>query len=434
MIPFRFIHTADLHLDSLFAGMKGLSDSLRHHLRESTFGALIQLVEVAIAEQVDFLVISGDVYDAANRSLRAQLSLQAAFDQLGYHGIHVYLIHGNHDPLDGLRLHGKPNDHVHVFGSEVEHFIAKRRSDQQEVAVVSGISYPTSKVTENTALRFIRDKESSLFHIAIHHANLDGDLEHETYSPCTRHDLSALGYDYWALGHIHQRAIIQETPHIVYPGNIQGRSIKEIGAKGCYVVEVNEDATLHMAFHELDRVRWFREEISIDGIENEDAWRIKVEERMELIRTLRPQHMSIVRFTITGRGQVHRALEHGYLADELEEELRRKEIMRAEHQQFGGLVWIEGFSLQSGIEIDYDVILHEDSFLGEMVRLVERSVQNDSVQDILRVALTPLMGNREIRKILNDSSEQERLDWLHRAGEMGAVLLLDKASDGGSKS
>lgn len=429
MIPFRFIHTADLHLDSLFAGMKGLSDNIRHHLRESTFGALTQLVEVAIAEQVDFIVISGDVYDAADRSLRAQLSLQAAFDQLGYHGIHVYLIHGNHDPLDGLRLHGKQGDHVHVFGPKVEHFIAKRCSDQQEVAVVSGISYPTSKVTENTALHFIRDKESSLFHIAIHHANLDGDPEHETYSPCTRHDLSASGYDYWALGHIHQRAIIQESPHIVYPGNIQGRSIKEIGAKGCYVVEVKEDSSLHMTFHELDRVRWFREEISIDGIENEDAWRLKVEERIEVIRMLRPQHMSIVRFTITGRGQVHRALEHGYLADELEEELRRKEAARAEHKQFGGLVWIEGFSLQSGIELDYDVMKHEDSFLGEMLRLVDQAVQDDSAQDILRKALTPLMGNREIRAILNESSEQERLDWLYRAGELGAVLLLDKASD-----
>lgn len=434
MIPFRFIHTADLHLDSKFAGMKGLSESIRQHLRESTFTALHHLIELAVAEQVDFIVISGDIYDAADSSLRAHLSLQAAFEELGSHGIHVYLIHGNHDPLDGPRLQIKNAEHVHVFGAEVESYTARRRSDQQEVAVISGISYPTSKVTENTALKYHRDPKSALFHIAVHHANLDGDPEHETYSPCTRKELASMGYDYWALGHIHQRQIIQESPHIVYSGNIQGRSVKETGPKGCYVVEVLEDTSLQMTFHELDSVRWFREEISIDGIHNEDEWRIRVEDKVDAIRRIRPKQMSIVRWIITGRSSIHRALESGHVADELEQELRRREVATAEGGHFGGLVWSEGFSLQSGIDIDRTEIMSEDSFLGEMIRLEVRAEQDSGfAKELVEKALAQLMSNREIRRIINETSEQERQEWLHRAGELGAVLLLDKAADGGRK-
>lgn len=434
MIPFRFIHSADLHLDSKFAGMRGLSEDIRQHLRESTFTALRHLIELAVAEQVDFIVISGDIYDAADSSLRAHLSLQAAFEELGNHGIHVYLIHGNHDPLDGPRLQIKNAGHVHVFGTEVESYTATRRSDQQEVASISGISYPTAKVTENTALKFHRDPAVPLFHIAVHHANLDGDPAHETYSPCTRKELEITGYDYWALGHIHQRRVIQEYPHIVYAGNIQGRSVKETGPKGCYVVEVKEDASLQMTFHELDSVRWFREEISIEGIDNEDEWRIRVEDKVDDIRKQRPEQMSIVRWIITGRSSIHRALETGHVTDDLEQELRRREIVRAESGHYEGLVWSEGFLIQSGIEIDVAEMMLEESFLGEMLRLEDRAEQ-DSVlaKDIMEKALAPLMSNREIRRIISETSEQERQEWLHRAGELGAVLLLDKSADGGSK-
>lgn len=242
MIPFRFLHAADLHLDSRFAGLSHLPQDIRSYLRESTFAALGRLVGVAILQKVDFVVISGDVYDVSEASLQGQLRFREALEELGRHGIQVFLIHGNHDPLDGPRLSSAPPAHVTVFGgSEPEHVTARRREDGREVAVVSGISYPTSKVTENTALRFSRQPGSSLFHIALLHGNVDGDLQHETYSPCTRKDLIGRGYDYWALGHIHKRSILHEHPPIVYPGNIQGRSIKETGPKGCYTVDVSAE-------------------------------------------------------------------------------------------------------------------------------------------------------------------------------------------------
>ncbi|AOZ93997.1 metallophosphoesterase family protein [Paenibacillus crassostreae] len=432
MNPFRFIHVADLHLDSKFIGMKGLSDHIRQHLRESTFNALRQLIEIAIVEKVDFIVVSGDVYDAADSSLRAHLAIQAAFEELGRHGIHIYVIHGNHDPLDGPRLQIRNDDHVHVFGPEVESVIARRRLDQQEVAVVSGISYPTSKVTENMALKFHRDEKLSLFHIGILHANVDGDLIHETYSPCTRKELEASGYDYWALGHIHMRRVIQEYPHIVYAGNIQGRSVKEIGPKGCYVVDVSEVASVQLTFHELDQVRWLIEKISIDGIHDIDEWRMRVEEQVESIRSQLPDRMSIVRWIITGRSSIHRELESGHIAEELEQELRRREIVRAEKDQFGGLVWSESMSLQSGIEIDRAELILEDHFLGELLRLADKiEADTDLSKELLDKALSPLMNNREIRLLVNESTAEEKQEWLERAGELGAVLLLNEIGEGG---
>ena len=114
------------------------------------------------------------------------------------------MIHGNHDPLDSTKLSMKLPSHVHVFGVEPGSVTAKRRSDHQEVAVISGMSYPTSKVTDNIALRYPAPL-SGLYHIGLLHANVDGDPQHETYAPCSRKDLIRSGYHYWALGHVHTR-------------------------------------------------------------------------------------------------------------------------------------------------------------------------------------------------------------------------------------
>jgi exonuclease SbcD len=425
MLPFRFLHTADLHLDSRFAGLAHISPAIRFYLRESTFAALGRLVRVAVQENVDFIVISGDVYDVSDASLQGQLRFQEALQELGRHGISVFLIHGNHDPLDGLRLTTEMPNHVTVFGGEEPgHATAHRRKDGKEVAIVSGISYPTAKVTENTALTFNRKPGSSLFHIAMLHGNVDGDLQHETYSPCSRRDLIERGYDYWALGHIHKRNIVHERPTIVYPGNIQGRSIKETGAKGCYIVDVDEEGGISLQFHELDFVRWLVKELTIDGLSNEAEWIQSVEQEIEDIREEHSEMMSVVRFRLTGRGDVHRLLAEKGAAEDLLLELQRREALRAERKDYKGLVWTEGFAIESGVAIDRERLLQEDSFLGEMLRMADRTEQSsDALEEILSSALKPLMENQELRKLLLFISPEEKLNWLRSAAEQGITLL-----------
>ncbi|MGN7355791.1 metallophosphoesterase family protein [Paenibacillus sp. SAF-054] len=433
MVPFKFIHTADLHLDSQFKGISGLSEGIRSFLRESTFASLDRLIELAVTQEADFIVISGDVYDAQDSSLQAQLRFQEALDRLGEHGIGVYVIHGNHDPLDSPRMKTEKKAHVHVFGPHFERVTALRRRDGKPAAVIGGISYPTSKVIENTSLRFQRDKDSDLFHIALLHANVEGDPAHETYSPCTLQDLSGSGYDYWALGHIHTRRRLQESPVIAYPGNIQGRSIRETGAKGCYVVQVDEAGEVNMRFHELDTVRWFHETIPIDDLDGEEDLARQVDDKMEAIRSECPGKMSIVRFVLTGRGRLHEKLEEERAAEELLHELHRRALRTASVPDgFKGLIWVESFEIRSGPWLDREALLLEDSFLGELLRFSGQAKENPELSDeMLQGALAPLLSSRELRRLVNDAGEEERAGWLHRAEEMAALLLSGHGDVGG---
>lgn len=425
MIPFRFLHAADLHLDSRFAGLAHISPAIRSYLRESTFAALGRLVRVAIQENVDFIVISGDVYDVSDASLQGQLRFQEALKELGQQGIHVFLIHGNHDPLDGLRLTTEMPRHVTVFGGEKPDLAtAYRRKDGQEVAIVSGISYPTAKVTDNTAVTFSRKPGSRLFHIAMLHGNVDGDLLHETYSPCSRRDLIERGFDYWALGHIHKRSVLHEKPAIIYPGNIQGRSIKETGPKGCYVVDVDEAGSATPHFHELDYVRWQVRDLSIEGLSNEAEWIQRVEQEIDDIREELPELMSVVRFRLIGRGDVHKVLAEKGAVEDLLSELQRREAVRAERKDYKGLVWVEGFAVESGLAIDRERLLEEDSFLGEMLRITERTEHSaEALEELINSALKPLMENQELRQLLSVTSQEEKLSWLRSAAEQGITML-----------
>ncbi|WP_019636336.1 metallophosphoesterase family protein [Paenibacillus fonticola] len=430
MIPFRFIHTADLHLDSPFAGMSGVPEKLRQHLQNSTFAALNSLVDLAISEQVDFIVVSGDVYDASDSSLRAQLRLQEAWDRLGRYGIPAYVIHGNHDPLNARKLRIAPPGHIKIFGPSAESVVARRRSDGQSVAVISGISYPTSAVTENTSLQFRRDTASNLYHIGLLHANVDGQEGHDAYSPCSLRDLQQAGYDYWALGHIHQRQILHESPWIVYPGNIQGRSMKETGAKGCYVVDVDQFGRTELAFRALDHARWLEAELSITGMIREELLRDRAEELLDEIREQSDGRLHIVRFVLTGRGPLHALLQSGTEGEELLQELRRKENRRLDYTENGSpghVVWPAAIKVRTGADIDYAALREEDSFLGELLRIADTAEEEEALlEQIVNSALTPVHDQRRLRGLVKEMTADEKRALVRQAAEMAISLLTEQ--------
>jgi DNA repair protein SbcD/Mre11 len=430
MASFRFMHAADLHLDSPFIGISGLDDNLRSFVQESTFRALERLVQLAIDQHVDFIVISGDIYDSSNISLRAQLRFLESLSRLGMEGIAVYVIHGNHDPLDSTKLTMTLPPHVHVFGAEPASVTAVRRSDHQEVAVITGMSYPTSKVTDNIAIRYPAPS-SGLYHIGLLHANVDGDPQHETYAPCTKRDLIQAGYHYWALGHIHSRRTLQESPFIVYPGNIQGRHVRETGPKGCYIVDVDGSFNTKLSFHELDSMRWHIVEAPLDSYQDVDEWRRSLESILTEIARENADGLSMIRVRITGRGPVHRQLEGGYVLDELLTDLRRREAAKGQTCGYRGCVWIESFSLQSGDAIDTERLLAEDSFAGDLLRLVRG--EQGRVQDpdgVVAKSLEPLLEHAELRSLLDEISPEEMLEWVRRAEELTLGLLLRDRSQG----
>lgn len=432
--PFRFIHAADLHLDTPFTGMTGIPDRLRSYLQDSTFAALSGLVDLAVSEEVDFIVISGDVYDAADSSLRAQLRLKEAWERLDRHGIPVYVIHGNHDPL-GSRVRLALPSNVRIFGSSLESYTAVSRLNGQPVAVVSGISYASSSVTENLSRYFIRSEDSSLYHIALLHANVDGQEGHDAYAPCSLSELRESGYDYWALGHIHKRQVLSEAPWVVYPGNPQGRSMKETGPKGCYLVEVDEAGRSVLHFHELDQLRWCEIELSIEGLNTEEEWKLRTEERLEAIRQDMKGKPAIARFKYTGSGPLHALISSGREARELLAELQRQEEMRVGAGSTGllprGIVWPAGIRLHTQAAVDREQLLGEDSFLGELFRMAEQAEREPQLLDeLLEAALEPMKSDRRLRQLLKSKNAQERLEWLHFARETAASLLREEGAAG----
>lgn len=236
MEQIRFIHAADLHLDSPFTGLgRLLPDYLMKEIRESPFRSFQRIVRTALKENVDFVILAGDLFDGENRSLRTQVRLREEMQILREADIPVYIIHGNHDHLGGSWTKIDLPDNVHVFGPET----SVKRFEKKGTAVhLYGFSYPRRHVPERMAGTYEK-LEGADYHIGLLHGSAEGSSGHSPYAPFSAAELAEKGFDYWALGHIHIHSVVSEEPLAVYPGNIQGRNRKESGPKGCCLVELN---------------------------------------------------------------------------------------------------------------------------------------------------------------------------------------------------
>jgi len=430
MKSFRFLHAADLHLDSPFKGLFGLPDAVRDRIRESTFSALSRMVDIAIDEQVDFVIIAGDVYDLADRSLRAQLRFQQAVGILSDNGIPVYAVHGNHDPLDGARARLLWPESVHFFAADSVETVIARNKDGEEIAAVSGISYGKAATMDNLAERFAQPVPS-LFNIAILHTNVDGDADHDNYAPCTKDQLIRSGYDYWALGHIHTRRMLHDSPPIVYPGNIQGRNVRETGAKGCYIVDVDSTGQTTMSFHATEAVRWEQLKLSIQGWTEEQQLKNGLDKLMSDVQANCGDIPAVIRVTLTGRSVLHTLLQEGSHLQELLAELRDEQALAAEvNGGRGSFVWIESCRVETGAEIPFDKLLEQESFIGDLLRLSEAMLADDSALSAFsETALEPLLNHTKASKLLKDVGPDQLRLLLSAARELAADELLGESID-----
>ncbi|WP_262177289.1 DNA repair exonuclease [Saccharococcus sp. Marseille-Q5394] len=268
MSTFRFLHTADLHLDSPFKGMTGLPPARLNELRESTFTAFNRLIDYAVETSPDFIVIVGDLYDGEDRSLRAQRKFQDGMEKLHEAGIPVYITYGNHDHLSGnwTRFELPPN--VHEFSGDVEEVSLTVRGMD---VVLHGFSYPNRHVREERISNYPTASDNQSFHIGLLHGSLAGNESHAVYSPFTIGELQSKRYDYWALGHIHVRQHLSEDPPIVYPGNIQGRHRNESGEKGFYDVELSKSEAI-LTFIPTSAVHFGKIQIPCVDIQHANEW------------------------------------------------------------------------------------------------------------------------------------------------------------------
>ncbi|GEK33493.1 metallophosphoesterase family protein [Kurthia sibirica] len=235
----RFFHTADLHLESPFKGLYNIPQVVTDALRTSTFHAFEKLVEQALEDRPDFILIVGDIYDGENRSLTAQNRFVQQLKRLDAADIPVIVSYGNHDHLSGSWSRFELPKNVHEFGPTVEEFTFEIR---QQKVIIHGFSYDKRHVTE-PMIDYYRRNEDDALHIGMLHGSVEGDQEHNVYAPFSRQALLQKNYHYWALGHIHKRQILHDEPAIIYPGNTQGRHRKESGDKGFYDVTLADGQT-----------------------------------------------------------------------------------------------------------------------------------------------------------------------------------------------
>ncbi|ECH6824992.1 exonuclease SbcCD subunit D [Listeria monocytogenes] len=241
MKEIQFLHMADLHLDSPFIGLSTLPQPLFSAMQESTFQSLERITTVAIKEAVDFVLIAGDIYDSEDQSVRAQARFAKEMKRLEAANIPVFMIHGNHDFIEKHKEKLALPSNVHVFSEQVE--VMSHKTATGVSVNIYGFSYNERHIRSSRVDEYKIQGDAD-FHIALlHGSEVSSSEEHDVYAPFRVQEISKKGFDYWALGHIHKRQLLAESPSIYYPGNIQGRNRKESGEKGASIVTLSEAST-----------------------------------------------------------------------------------------------------------------------------------------------------------------------------------------------
>ena len=414
-MAFRFVHAADLHLDSPFTGIRSAApENVAKTLYSATFDTYSNIIDLCISERVDALLVAGDIYDGADRSLRAQQAFIDGLRSLDAAGIRSFVCHGNHDPLDGWEARLAYPDGCHRFGSDFE--AVPLFPDDPELAVVYGISYPTRDVYDNLVQRLGKVDESP-FTIGLLHANVGGNTDHAQYAPCSVDDLAQSGIDYWALGHVHTRQVLCErAPTVVYPGNPQGRHPNETGARGVYLVEVDDTGNVGLEFRPTDTVRWERLSIDISALQTEQDLLNEIDDAMQNLLDGAQGRSVVVRMTLTGRGELNRFLRQPGVADDL---LAGVNDQWAERLPF---VWCERIEDGTAAAIDRDALRFGEDFLAEVLRTADQ-IREDP--ETLQDGLAELYQHRRFRQHLADLTEAEIAALLDEAEALAVNLLAE---------
>lgn len=290
----KILHTADIHLDSPLRSLAMRDEALKEKVQTATRTAFSRVVAAAIEEGVAALLISGDLFDGAERSARTGAFLVSQLDLLRDAEIRVFCVKGNHDaenPVTG----GIPwPDNVHVFGA------SGGKVELEEGVWIHGVSFGGRRAEESLLPKFKAPEEGAV-NIAMLHTSLSGAAGHDPYAPCSVADLSDMGFDYWALGHIHKAEIHSNDPWIVMPGTPQGRDIGESGRKSATLITIGDSGRIEEVREIPTSVVEFLDvEVDATGLEDEDSLRELLRARMQKAADGLESESGAVRVTISG--------------------------------------------------------------------------------------------------------------------------------------
>jgi len=275
MTGFRFVHAADLHIDSPLIGLASRSEEFAGRIDEASRQAFDNLVSLAKEEECRFVLLAGDLFDGQWRDFRTGVFFADRMRLLKDADVTVFIVLGNHDAENPFMRRLELADNVRVLSRREPETV---RLDDLGVAI-HGRSFPQRDVTENFARNY-PTPIAGLFNIGLLHTACDGREGHALYAPCSIEDLVNRGYDYWALGHVHAHEIISRDPYIVFPGNLQARKVRETGPKGAMLVTVEGNRVVEAVHRPLDVIRWSVETVDVSACTDMDAVRSLVRETL----------------------------------------------------------------------------------------------------------------------------------------------------------
>lgn len=411
MTGFTFVHAADLHLDSPLLGLAGKSADYAARVEAASREAFDNLVALTIDEGCRFLVLAGDIFDGDLRNFQTGLYFMEGMRRLDEAGISVLMVLGNHDSAnrfaDKLTLSGN----VHVF--------PKARAttyvlDDVGVAI-HGRSFPRSDVSEDLAREYPAATKS-LFNVGVLHTACAGsEGHHARYAPCTVEQLANHGYDYWALGHVHAHAVLGEYPHIVYPGNLQGRHPRETGPKGAVLVRVEDGRVVGHKHRALDVLRWASLSIDVSGTSDHQDLLGSIRSHIADGAAQAEGRPIALRLTVTGASPLHSRLilDRAALREDVETLLAT-----LSHD-----VWLEKLKLETVHPETAATV--DPTVAGKLDREVMRLSQDAAIIEALEARLAEIRTKLPAGAHADDFIEEMRAEIPERAAALARSLVSE---------
>jgi DNA repair exonuclease SbcCD nuclease subunit len=401
----KFLHTADLHLDSPLRGLERYDGAPVEEIRNASRRALDNLVQLALDQSAAFVVVAGDLYDGDWKDYRTGLYFVKQMARLREADIPVLLIAGNHDAANKMTRTLPMPENVRLLTHRKAETVCL---DDLGVAV-HGQSFATGAVLEDLSLGYPAAVPGML-NIGLLHTSATGREGHEPYAPCTLDGLRSKHYDYWALGHAHRHEVVCREPAVIFSGNTQGRHIRESGPKGCMVVTVDQQHRLQPELHALDVFRWERCWVDASGADTASELLDRVRRKLVELAAGSDGLPLAVRVETSGPCPAHR-----HLAARPQQ--WTNEVRAAAIDAGGGNLWVEKVRTTTSLPVKLDDAMAADGPVGELVRLIEElKADPERLTAVLQSELAELQ--RKLPAELTEGPEAIRFDAPDARGEL----------------
>jgi len=364
----KLVHAADLHLDSALTGLSRYESAPADEIRGATRRAFANLVSLCLEERAALLVISGDLFDGDWRDVSTGLFFAAQLSKLCEAGVQVAWIRGNHDAVSQIRRSVRLPEAVLELSAER----AETHVFEALGVAVHGRSFAKRDVSEDLSATY-PERVSGALNVGLLHTALEGRAGHDLYAPCRVETLLNRGYEYWALGHVHQRELVHAEPYIVFPGNLQGRHARELGEKGAMLVSFEGDRISAVEHRALDVVRWAEVSVAASGAQTLDD--LLTSAKFELLRAAEAAQGRLLAFRVKLHGPTPLDAELRASRDKLTEEL-----YSLSYGVGGAGAWLEKLVVSTQ-PLEHKAPLGDDA-LGEIDRALGDLLRDDAAESL----------------------------------------------------